>query len=174
VDWDVDREAPSPVLASSGFLPLLSGAPSAAQAARLAAHLHDAATFGTPLPVPSIAAGDRERYTRDMWRGPVWLNLNWMIAAGFERYGHREEAELIRSRSLTVLEQGVERHGTFFEFYDDRLEVEPPELQRKGKGSPGEGPYHQPLRDYGWTATLYLDLVFSGARADVLTAGPVD
>lgn len=174
LDYDVDRDEPSPVLASSGFLPLLCGASSTAQAARLAAHLHDPTTFGTPLPVPSIAARDTRRYARDMWRGPVWINVNWMIAAGFERYGLREEAELIRSRSLTVLEQGVERHNTFFEFYDDRLEVEPTRLQRKGKGRPEEGPYHQPLHDYGWTATLYLDLILTGARSDGPAVGPID
>ena len=51
------------------------------------------------------------------------------------------------------------RYGTFFEFYDDRRECDPPELLRKGKCAPGESPYHQVFFDYGWSATLYIEMV---------------
>lgn len=162
VDRDVDRQAQSPVLAGSGFLPLICGAPSPSQARRLAAHIADSRTFGTPLIVPTMAACDTARYAKDMWRGPVWVNLNWLIACGFDRYGLTDTAERIRAQTTAEIERCYQRYGTLFEFYDDRREVDPRSLLRKGKCSP-EG-FHQVFSDYGWTVTLYADMVFTGKR----------
>ncbi len=167
VDFDIERNEPSSVLASSGFLPLLCGAASPAQAQRLAEHLRDPDMFGTPFPVPSIAVRDTDHYCKDMWRGPVWINLNWLIARGFERYGFTDIAAGLRTRTVREIERYCDRFGVPFEFYDDRQEVSPPELLRKGQCAPDENPYHQVFHDYGWTASLYVDLVYSthGARA---------
>ncbi|MDR1190481.1 MAG: hypothetical protein LBK60_02305 [Verrucomicrobiales bacterium] len=142
---------------STGFLPLFCGAATGEQACRLAALLNDPRWFGAPLPVPSIAAND-PAYAKDMWRGPVWVNVNWMIAAGFERYGMREEAARIREATVSEIENYCESHGTFFEYYDDRREVAPPLLLRKGELNP-DNPYRQVIHDYGWTTTLYVDLL---------------
>ena len=163
VDHDVERQAPSTVLASSGFLPLICGAASATQAARLAEHLRDPQMFGSAFPVPSIAVRDTEHYGKDMWRGPVWINLNWLIASGFARYGLDDVAATLRTRTMREIEAYAERYGTLFEFYDDRREIDPPSLLRKGKCAPAENPYHQVFHDYGWTASLYVDLVYSDA-----------
>jgi putative isomerase len=146
----------SAVLASAGFLPLVCGAASPARAAALREHLRNPATFGTPLPVASVAAND-PGYARDMWRGPVWVNINWLIARGFDRYGMREEAGRIRAETMTEIERWHARYGTFFEFFDDRRAVDPPQLLRKGRCAPEVSPFHQVFFDYGWTATLYLD-----------------
>jgi neutral trehalase len=164
VDYDIERKAHSPVLASSGFLPLICGAASRAQADRLAECLADPAMFGTAFPVPSIAVKDTKHYAKDMWRGPVWINLNWLIIRGFERYGMREVAAKLQAHTLQEIEKAFDKHGVLFEFYDDRGEVDPPKLLRKGKCAPEQNPYHQVFHDYGWTATLYADLVFSKDR----------
>ena len=161
MDYDVDREAFSPVLASSGFLPLICGAASPEQASQLAGHLRDPELFGTALPVPSVAAKDVGHYAKDMWRGPVWVNLNWLIAYGFERTGLRDVADELRNKTMREIEKMHEQYGTFFEFYDDQQVVDPPRLLRKGKCAPEEHPYHQVFHDYGWTATLYVDMVCS-------------
>jgi len=163
VDFDIERGVPSPVLASAGFLPLICGAASVEQARRLAAHLKDPGMFGTPLPVPSIAAKDRDHYAKDMWRGPVWINLNWLIAHGFERYGMKDLAGELRTHSTSEIEKFYGKYGTLFEFYDDRQEIDPPRLLRKGMCAPEVSPYHQVFFDYGWTATLYVDMVFMKA-----------
>lgn len=162
VDYDTDRRALSPVLASSGFLPLICGAASQSQAARLAEALDDPAMFGTAFPVPSIAAQDTKHYAKDMWRGPVWINMNWLIARGFERCGFGDVAARLRSRTMAEIEDAFEKYGTLFEFYDDRGEVPPVRLLRKGKCAPDVSPYHQVFHDYGWTASLYADLSYSG------------
>jgi hypothetical protein len=162
MDRDVDRQAQSPVLAGSGFLPLICGAPSRAQADRLARHVVDPLTFGTPLRVPTIAARDTARYAKDMWRGPVWINLNWLIAYGFARYGMNDVAQALRDQTMAEIERLYERHGTLFEFYDDRREVDPPALLRKGKCSTEN--FHRVFFDYGWTTTLYADMVFTAGQ----------
>jgi hypothetical protein len=141
-----------------GFLPLFCGAATQEQARRLATLLRDPDYFGTALPVPSVAAFDRASYSKDMWRGPVWINVNWMIAAGFERYGMAQEAAFIREVTVSEIERACEKFGTFFEYYDDRREIEPPSLFRKAELNPAN-PYRQVIHDYGWTMTLYVDLL---------------
>lgn len=162
VDYDVEKNAPSPVLASAGFLPLACGAATPEQAACLVAALKDPAMFATPFPIPSIAVRDQAHYAKDMWRGPVWINVNWLVARGLDRYGYAAEAEDLRRRTRMEIETFCERYGTLFEFYDDRRECDPPRLLRKGRCAPDKSPYHQVFHDYGWTATLYVDLVLGG------------
>jgi len=164
VDYDLDAGAQSPALASAGFLPLICGAPSAAQAQRLRDHLADPDMFGTPLPVPSIAARDTEHYQKDMWRGPVWMNINWLIAYGFRRYGMEDAAREIEEKSCAEIERTYLKFGTLFEFFDDRREVEPRELLRKAKNDPSGNSFNLVFHDYGWTTTLYLDWVLGRSR----------
>jgi glycogen debranching enzyme len=160
VDYDVERQAQSPVLANAGFLPLVCGAASVEQAAHLASHLQNPNMFGTAFPVPTVAVQDTEHYAKDMWRGPTWINLNWLIARGFDRYGFSDLAARLRQQSITEIELFHERYGVAFEYYDDRREVDPPQLLRKGRCAPEVSPYHQVFHDYGWTATLYVDMVY--------------
>jgi len=163
VDYDVAGKCRTDILASSGFLPLLCGAPSMEQAEKMAAHLTDPATFGTPLRVPSIAADNTAAYKKDMWRGPVWTNVNFMIVLGLERYGFHELARSIVRETLREQEKWYLECGTFFEFYDDRKEDNPRSLERKGKMPEGKfDPAKQPFHDYGWSATLYLEMINHG------------
>ena len=151
-----------PILAATGFLPLICGAPSAAQAQRLAAHLDDPKTFGVGLPVATVAPRTSPDYSKDMWRGPVWANLNWLIAGGFERCGQPEAARRIRERTLDEIARWYDRCGSIFEYYDDESKVAPPDLLRKGRCDPSN-PYRQVVHDYGWTATLFVDMAMAGA-----------
>jgi glycogen debranching enzyme len=158
VDYDLQLLLQSPILASSGFLPLICGAAGEEQAARVAAHLQNSETFGTPLPVASIARSCGKYYSKDMWRGPVWINLNWLIAYGLRRYGYETEAQSLMDKTMQEVERTYLKFGALFEFFDDRMEVDPPDLLRKGKNVPDT--YFQAFHDYGWTGTLYIDMVF--------------
>ena len=160
VDYDVKGNCRTEIMSSAGFLPLYCGAATSEQAARLAAHLTDPETFGTPLRVPSIAKCNTTAYRKDMWRGPVWTNINYLIALGLERYGYHDLARSIVQDTLHEQEKWYLECGTFFEFYDDRKEVEPRALDRKGKMPAVYSPMHQAFHDYGWSATLYLEMLF--------------
>lgn len=158
-DSDPATGKPAPILSSAGFLPLFAGGVPAENARRLAHALLDPQMFGTPVPVPSIAAKDTTHYEKDMWRGPVWINLNWLIASGLDRQGFHSEAKSLRQATVAEIERCFERFGTFFEFYDDRREVEPPQLLRKKENAPEKNPYRQVIHDFGWSVTLYVDLI---------------
>ncbi len=160
MDYDIETDKQGKILSSAGFLPLLSGAPSQAQARELVRHLSNPETFGTPFGVPSISRNSAG-YSKDMWRGPVWININYLIIRGLERYGYVEEAGQLRDRTLREIEKYYLKYGTFFEYYDDRHEADPPELLRKAQRVEDGKPYHQVLFDYGWTATLYIDMLFN-------------
>lgn len=158
MDRDIASGKLTGISASSGFLPLICGAPSRAQTEKLVANLKDPETFATPFRVPSISRKCSAFYQKDMWRGPVWININWLIAFGLERCGCRDEARELLEETVREEEKFYLKYGTFFEFYDDRGECDPPELMRKGKNSPSE-PYHQSFHDYGWSASLYIDMI---------------
>ena len=160
VDHDIEKNALSGIMASSGFLPLLCGAASPEQAQALARHLRNPETFGTPFPVPSVAACQARDEAKDMWRGPVWINLNWLIAEGLDRYGFTELSTELRDKTRAEIERHAVTHGTLFEFYDAQRETDPPRLYRKGACAPEKSPYNQVFHDYGWTATLYADLCY--------------
>ena len=161
-DYDAAARVLSPVLSSAGFLPLICGAATPERAAALAGHLQDPDMFGTAFPVPSIAACDTARYAKDMWRGPSWVNINWLIARGLERYAPHGDHFAVLARSLDAatmqeIERTCDSYGTFFEYFDDHQTVEPPQLLRKGSCNPSN-PFRQVIHDYGWTTTLYVDL----------------
>ena len=157
-DYDIDHNKMSEVMASSGFLPLICGAPSQDQAAQIAAHLENSETFKTAFPIPSISVSSGQFYSKDMWRGPVWINVNWLVARGLQRYGFDQAANKLIEQTMTKIEEMYLKYGVFFEFYDDRNEVDPPQLLRKGKNEPDT--FHQAFHDFGWTGTLYIDFVF--------------
>ena len=151
------------VLSVAGFVPLICGAPTPEQARRLATHLERGGLFDSPLPVASISPQQSEYYAKDMWRGPVWVNLNWLVAYGFARYGMRDVAAMIREKSLAEIESRYEQYGAFFEYYDDERSVPPPRLLRKGCCDPTQLLHHV-IHDYGWTATLYADMALAPAH----------
>ena len=143
------------VRSAASFLPLFAGACTPEQARRLAERLRDHTTFATPFGVPSIAASDA-LYGTDMWRGPVWINLNYMIAEGLRRYGFAQEADSLIRTTVCEIARWYAADGVLYEFYDDTMRLPPRALFRKGAPIVPYAPAirYQSIRDYGWTATL--------------------
>ena len=154
-DWDFERKERHKVASVASFLPMFAGACSSAQAARLKAHLTDPDTFGTALPLPSIAKSD-PLYGSDMWRGPVWINFSYLISLGLRRYGFAAEADSLVRKTVLEISRWYHTDGVLYEMYDPEGRQSPRSLLRKG---PVIEPYapsvrYQTIRDYGWTASL--------------------
>ena len=146
-----------------GFLPLWAGIASAEQAGRLMAHLLDPREFASPFPVPTVAL-DEPVFSDDMWRGPTWINMNYLIYRGLLHYGLTAEANDLRTRTLQQIQRWYEYSGAICEFYDTFAKVEPRLLHRKG-GVGKQGGYGMgTITDYGWSAALYVALANEGVE----------
>lgn len=109
----------------AAYAPLVTGAIDPTRAASLRDTL--ATRFATPWPLPTTAPTDAAYDPRRYWRGPTWVNTNWLFAPHLP-------ALPLRERTLAL----VEREG-FREYYH-------PET--------GEGLGAQ---QFAWTAALVLD-----------------
>ena len=72
------------------------------------------------------------------WRGPVWINIDWFLMRGLERYGFSEHAECLRE-TIT----GLCTDEGFYEYYDP--------LSGMGYGSDL----------FSWSAALLLDVLLA-------------
>jgi hypothetical protein len=138
-----DRVARRQVLApvAAGFVPLFAGIPSAGRAqlmCRQLDSLHFWPSVGPGHPVPTCDRLSPAFAPTRYWRGPAWVNVNWLISHGLRRHGFGDYADAIRSATLALV-----REGGFREYYHP--------LTGEGLGSD----------QFSWTAALTLDLLRS-------------
>lgn len=144
------------IKAVSGFMPLFAGIADPSQAEKLVAHLTNQDTFGTPFPVPSVSL-DHGTFSKDMWRGPTWINMNYLIVEGLRRYDFVNQAETLRQKTLGEVLRWYQQEGCLFEYYDCLSLNSPRNLDRKQRLARGEG--DGPISDYHWTAALTAALI---------------
>lgn len=159
-DFDINNNCFNKVQSVSSFLAVFAGVCDSDQCKTLVAHLENPEEFGTEFPVPSISKKDKT-FGTDMWRGPVWINYNYMIAEGLADYGYGELSLSIKDKTLSVIDEWYNRTGTVYEFYDSENRIPPFCFNRKGAVVE---PYdfrikYQTIRDYGWSVTLAFDLL---------------
>jgi Glycosyl hydrolase family 63 C-terminal domain len=146
--WDpkgglfTDRGGDPDTATIAGVLPLIAGVDRTASD-RLVEALVDPERFGAGEGAPwyptSVSKSDPRFDPGRYWRGPVWVNINWLLVRGLDAAGYAEEADRLRSHTLRL----VSDHG-FWEYYDPR----------SGRGL-GCG-------SFSWTAAVILDLLKRG------------
>ena len=143
VDYDLAARMPVPVPALAGFTPLFAGIPDAARAERMLAYLGSPA-FGlsTGEERSGFPASSYDRFAPDYsprryWRGPVWIQMNWLLMHGLQAYGYDEHASALRSAIIDL-----PRVGDFREYFN-------PET---GAGYGAEV--------FSWTAALLIDVLY--------------
>jgi len=126
-------------ITASGFMPLLCGAPSQAEAdamyrcleSRAFCPMHDGSCFSIPNYNMTGDFFDPDNY----WRGPVWINTNWLLAEGLERYGFSQKAKAVRHDIVELI-----RRCGFHEYFDP--------FEGTGYGT----------SSFSWTAALFIDV----------------
>lgn len=84
----------------------------------------------------SNSLNEKDFNALNYWRGPIWVNCNWMLYKGLLQQGFFEKAEVIKNAIVNL----VKENG-FYEYYNP--------LTGKGLGG----------NNFSWTASLLIDLL---------------
>jgi len=142
-DFDLVQNKRIPVIVSNGLMPLFAGVCTPQQAEQLKHNLLSSFKNGDYLLCPSCAVDEPSFNPVKYWRGPVWINVNWMLYHGLKRYGLNEEAAIVKQTSINLVEQ-----SGFYEYFDPR-----PGISNDKRGLGGNC--------FSWSAALYLDFLFN-------------
>lgn len=118
------------------LLPLYAGSISKERAKLLVSQLENEQAFGPAYPVPSVPVNSFWFQPKLYWQGPTWVNINWLIIDGLERYGFHEHAEALKESTLEM----VQKAGCY-EYFDPQT------------GEPAGA------ANFSWTAALTIDLL---------------
>jgi hypothetical protein len=126
------------------LFPLLTGQLPPEISRRLVAHLTDAHQFWSRYPVPSVAMDDPKYDPLTMWRGPTWVNINYLLIEGLMRSGYDDLARDLRRRTLDLLCC----RDDIYEYYHPETGENPP----------------QAASTFGWSSAVLIDLAIQGAK----------
>ena len=147
VHYDQRNQKQINYISSSSFTPLFAGIPSQERAEGLLKTLlqkfGDEGRYLCASFDPTHAKFDPRRY----WRGPVWINMNWMLHQGFLRYGFKDAAKRIKADSIDL----IENFG-FYEYFDSRQHN--PDTENSGYGG----------NNFSWSAALLIDFLKDGSN----------
>lgn len=145
VNFDLNRGTQIHERVLAGFLPIYAGIPSNEKAERLFNYLNthcfcrlDDVCYAAPSYDRSSPEYSESKY----WRGPIWINLNWMLCIGLDNYGYSDYAR----RIMNSIIQLPSKSG-FHEYFDPDT--------GSGYGS----------ANFSWTASLLLDVLYTREKS---------
>ena len=123
---------------ATGFGPLYSGDCTKKQASGIHSYIASGC-FGGKSKVSQLTTYDMKKpeFNKDMyWKGPVWLNINWMLAQGLKNYGYEIDFKKLINSSVDLV-----KGSGFYEYFDP--------LTKKGCG----------VDNFSWSASLTIDIL---------------
>ncbi|MEM8529605.1 MAG: trehalase family glycosidase [Chloroflexota bacterium] len=145
--WSQFQHQPIHVVTPFSMYPLWTGRMSPKITEQLVAHVHDPQTFWTTYPLPTVAVSDPKHDSYQMWRGPVWININYIFVEALSRTGHHQLAHELAERTLRL----VMSQNDIFEYYHPETGEPPP------KAAPM----------FGWSAACFIDLAIRMSRGEI-------
>jgi putative isomerase len=111
---------------------------------RLIAHLNDEREFWPRYPVPTVALDDSKFNPLQMWRGPTWVNVNYLLIEGLQRTGYIDLARELRRRTLDM----ISSQNDIYEYYHPLTGEAPPKA----------------ASIFGWSSAIFIDLAIQAAH----------
>lgn len=145
-DFDLKLNKQIPIKVSNGFMAMFAGVCTMQQAEQLKEQLVASFGSGRYMLCASCAINEPAFDPVKYWRGPIWININWMLYQGLKRYGFVDEAMQVKKETLMLIEE-----NGFHEYFNPL-----PGLPDNKRGLGGNS--------FSWTAALYLDLVYSNGN----------
>ncbi|MCA0455734.1 MAG: hypothetical protein LCI00_17290 [Chloroflexi bacterium] len=134
-----------PVVSLFSLMPLWTGQLPEHIQNSLLNHLVDPALFWTQYPLATVATTDPTFDPMQMWRGPSWMNINYLFVEALKRIGKTElESKLRRDTLATIMQQ-----RDIYEYYNPITGERPP------KAAP----------IFGWTSAVFIDLAIQETQA---------
>lgn len=138
------NDQPVPVFTPFNLYPLWTGQLPDDIKGRLLAHLTDPTKFWGEFTIPTVARNDTLYQPDTMWRGPVWVNINYFFIEALRQIGEQESADELRDKTLEL----IMGHRGIYEYYDAET------------GIPPENAAHT----FGWTAAVFIDLAIQASE----------
>ncbi len=142
IHYDLRNNKPISFVSSSSFIPLFCGAPDKKKAEILISTLIKKFGGDDKFLCASFDPTNNRFNPKKYWRGPIWINLNWMLYNGLKRYGSNEIAKRVKQDSIEL----IKREG-FCEYFDPRKDL--CESEKIGYGG----------NNFSWTAALFIDFI---------------
>lgn len=136
------------VLTPFNLYPLITGRLDRGMADRLVAHLSSPDEFWAPFPIPTVARSDPKYDPNRMWRGPAWMNINYLFIEGLVRSGYVEVARTLRDKTLALMM----RHGDIYEYYNPETSDAPASAASV----------------FGWSSAVFVDLAIKATRGEII------
>jgi hypothetical protein len=141
LDYDLVADRQIITHSLSGVLPLFALVPSLRRVEKIFRYLNrqNFARIGkSSFAVPSYDRYDSDYSPAKYWRGPIWINLNWLLFQGLSRYGYNRYSGFIKRSIIELC-----RRSEFHEYYNPD----------KGQG--------YGTAQFSWTAALLIDILGS-------------
>ncbi len=126
------------------LLPLLTGGLPEHITQRAIENLTNPELFWSTFPLSTVAVSDPAFNPTQMWRGPVWINVNYLFVEALKLNNQHQLAAELRRRTLDL----ILRHNDIYEYYNPLTGEHPP------KAAPM----------FGWSAALFIELAIDETR----------
>ena len=147
----LQNNEPIPVVTPFNLYPLWTGQLPDAIRDRLVAHLVNPDAFWGECVIPTVARNDPHYDPGTMWRGPVWVNINYFFIEALRQVGEHALARTLREKTLELI---MSQPG-IYEYYNAET-GEPPATAASA---------------FGWTAAVFIDLAIQASQEEDLEIG---
>jgi putative isomerase len=144
--WALKDGQPVKVHTPFNLFPLLTGHLPEKISRRLVAHLTDPCQFWPRFPVPTVALDDPKYNPTQMWRGPTWVNVNYLLIEGLKNSGYAEISCQLQRKTLEL----ISGQNDIFEYYHPETGANPPKAASV----------------FGWSSAVYIDLAIQASREE--------
>ncbi|HXT38338.1 MAG TPA: glycogen debranching protein [Chloroflexota bacterium] len=142
--WATRHGRRIPVRTPFNLLPLITGRLPAGIADRMVVVLTDGRRFWPRFPVPTVALDDPAYSPTTMWRGPVWLNINYLLITALNRGGYQDVARSLQQRTLEL----AMGQDDLIEYYNSETGGRPPRA----------------ASTFSWSAAVCIELAIAESR----------
>ena len=141
--WATHQQKPIDVITPFNLFPLWTGKLSDDMVNKIIENFTSPELFWKNHPIPTVAFNDKKFNETNMWRGPVWANINFFMIEALQRCKRFELARDLRNKTLAL----ISNNRGIYEYYNP-ISGEPPSTAA-------------PV--FSWTAAVFIELSIQSA-----------